>query len=559
MKKLLYLFLFLLLCLGCSKISHRVSLNQADSLLEKEPDSALSLLKQCLFPENLSDSERASYARIWAASSEATDRTFTLDTMLLQSICYYSARNDTVNWIACLKLEAMRQNELGNYQQCIKLLKKVIGMTDASRRDELYEKIIDFAFWKRDVITIRQYAHQMIQSSDPAIQASGYYIIYVSYGLENRNDNTDSAYWYINRCLEIAKANHDKNYGQYLRNSIVGNHLTLEQSIARFREVLSFYHLQENSNVFTDMGFVFLQNHQIDSADYYARRAKICYAKEWSGKGYEYVSLRNSINDLQTCIAFAKGEKDIRMKSDIGHFNDSIFTGGLRSKKLKQEQNDYREYTFSRELQMQKSQEHSHLMIISFFFMAIIAAIIVIVYVRNRRNRWIETSEQLETLQQLLRETKALTETNDGQSLQPVKGDSRFFKQVILQQLGIIRLMVTNPTEHNMELLQQMTRIAHKEVSVDTLVNWSDLYKIIDSLYDNFYTILTSRYGALLSEKEIQICCLLCADFSTKEISTVTQQSLRTVYQRKSYIRGKLQMEEKEDIVNFVRNHAAAV
>ncbi|MFA6877117.1 MAG: LuxR C-terminal-related transcriptional regulator, partial [Parabacteroides sp.] len=108
-------------------------------------------------------------------------------------------------------------------------------------------------------------------------------------------------------------------------------------------------------------------------------------------------------------------------------------------------------------------------------------------------------------------------------------------------------------------LLQQMTRIAHKEVSVDTLVNWSDLYEIIDSLYDNFYTILISSYGALLSEKEIQICCMLCAGFSTKEISTVTQQSLRTVYQRKSYIRGKLQMEEKEDIVNFVRNHAAVI
>jgi len=559
MKKLLYIFLFLLLCLGCSKISHRVRLNQADSLLEKEPDSALFLLKQCLFPEKLSDAERASYARIWAASSEATDRTFALDTMLPQSICYYSARNDTVNWINCLKLEATRQNELGNYQQSISILKKAIGMTDASRRGELYEKIIDFAFWKRDVITIRQYAHLMIQSSDPAIQASGYYIIYVSYGLENRNDNIDSAYWYINRCLEIAKANHDKNYGQYLRNSIVGNNLTMEQSIARFREVLSFYHLQENSNVFTDMGFVFLQNHQIDSADYYARRAKICYAKEWSGKGYEYVSLRNSINDLQTCIAFAKGEKDIRMKSDIGHFNDSIFAGDLQSERLKQEQNDYREYTFSRELQMQKQQERSHLMLVSFFFMVVIAVIIVIVYVRNRRNRWIETSEQLETLQQLLREAKTLTETNDGQSLQPAKGDSRFFKQVILQQLGIIRLMVTNPTEHNIALLQQMTRIAHKEVSVDTLVNWSDLYEIIDSLYDNFYTILTSSYGALLSEKEIQICCMLCADFSTKEISTVTQQSLRTVYQRKSYIRGKLQMEEKEDIVNFVRNHAAVI
>jgi len=559
MKPLLYIVLFLSLCVGCSRTSHHARLQQADSLSAEEPDSALSLLKQCLFPERLSDAERAAYARIWANSSLATDHTFALDTMLPQAVCYYKAQKDTARWLECLKLEAARQNELDNYQQGLKLLNQAIGIANASQRDEIYGEIIDCAFWKRDAATVRQYASLMTQSSDSTKQASGYYMLFVCYGLENK-DYSDSAYQYIDRCLEIAKANHDKNYGQYLRNSITGNRdLNMNQQIARLREVLAFYHLEENSNIFTDMGFIFLQNHQLDSAEFYARRAKLCYAKDWSDKGYEYVSLRNSINVLQTCIAFAKGEKDIRSKSDIGHFNDSIFTGDIRSKMLKQEQNDYREYTFSRELHMQKMQERSHLLLVSFFFMAIIVAIAVVIYVRNRRNRWIETSEQLETLQQLLRETNAPTETNNNEPLQPVKGDSRFFKQVILQQLGIIRLMATNPTEHNMALLQQMTRIAHKEVSVDTLVNWPDLYAIIDSLYDNFYTILTRHYGSLLSEKEIQICCLLCADFSTKEISTVTQQSLRTVYQRKSYIRGKLQMEEKEDIVSFVRSHAVPV
>ena len=56
-----------------------------------------------------------------------------------------------------------------------------------------------------------------------------------------------------------------------------------------------------------------------------------------------------------------------------------------------------------------------------------------------------------------------------------------------------------------------------------------------------------------LSEKEIQLCCLLCAGFSTKEISVVTQQSVRTIYQRKTDIRHKLGMDEKEDIVAFIQ------
>jgi hypothetical protein len=46
--------------------------------------------------------------------------------------------------------------------------------------------------------------------------------------------------------------------------------------------------------------------------------------------------------------------------------------------------------------------------------------------------------------------------------------------------------------------------------------------------------------------------CLLGANFSTKEISIVSGQGVRTVYQRKSVIRQKLGMEEKGDIVEYL-------
>ena len=63
---------------------------------------------------------------------------------------------------------------------------------------------------------------------------------------------------------------------------------------------------------------------------------------------------------------------------------------------------------------------------------------------------------------------------------------------------------------------------------------------------------ISQKYGNILNEKELQLCCLLKSDFSTKEISVVIQQSIRTVYQRKTVIRQKLDMAEKEDIVEFL-------
>ena len=138
--------------------------------------------------------------------------------------------------------------------------------------------------------------------------------------------------------------------------------------------------------------------------------------------------------------------------------------------------------------------------------------------------------------------------------VQTEQKDDRFFKRILLQQLGVIKMASANPTTANLELLKRMKTITNQEVNVDSLLNWNDLFNSIDYIYDGFYTSLINKYGTILNDKEIQLCCLLKANFSTKEISVVTQQSVRTVYQRKSTIRQTLQMPEAEDIVTFLSN-----
>ena len=152
-----------------------------------------------------------------------------------------------------------------------------------------------------------------------------------------------------------------------------------------------------------------------------------------------------------------------------------------------------------------------------------------------------EKEEELDTLKHMLSYVEKNINQNDT-----------FFKKILLQQLGIIRLVATNPTSHNQEFLQQMARITNKDVPVEDLLVWDDLYKVIDSVYDNFYTKTASGFSDILNEREIQLCCLLRADFSTKEISVIIQQSIRTIYQRKTTIRQKLGMDEKEDIIEFI-------
>ena len=163
-------------------------------------------------------------------------------------------------------------------------------------------------------------------------------------------------------------------------------------------------------------------------------------------------------------------------------------------------------------------------------------------YIRKRKHQMEEKEEELEVLRQLVTESQQHTEQKDD----------RFFKRILLQQLGVIRMAASNPTNANQELIRRMSEIVDGQVPVDSLLNWEDLYQTIDYIYEGFYTRIKEKYGEILNEKELQLCCLLRANFSTKEISIVSGQGVRTVYQRKSVIRQKLNMQEKADIIEYL-------
>lgn len=259
----------------------------------------------------------------------------------------------------------------------------------------------------------------------------------------------------------------------------------------------------------------------------------------------------HALNYAYQFILGVKENKPVDI-SRLGQYCDSLYTVKSQTEKAERErlvdQNRLRRENLR--LEMSRQRTFSILVIVS--LLSILVAGGVSLYIRNRRNRLIDMEERLEALRQLLNESKQSVAEEE-------KPDSAFFRKVLLQQLGVIRLMATTPTQQNKELLQQMTRITNEDVPVDTLLVWDDLYPIIDAVYDNFHTHLVRLSDGRLLEKEIQLCCLLCAGFSTKEISVVTQQSVRTIYQRKTDIRHKLDMDEKEDIIGNISAQTANI
>ena len=166
---------------------------------------------------------------------------------------------------------------------------------------------------------------------------------------------------------------------------------------------------------------------------------------------------------------------------------------------------------------------------------------------KERITRLVEAEDRIETLNHLLVEAQKEPSPDAGQ-------DDTFFKRILLQQLGIIRMVANTPTAQNQALLRRLAETGNDEMPAEELIAWKDLYPIIDRLYDNFYTRLMERFGSVLTDKEVQTCCLLCAGFSTKEIAVITRQAVATVYIRKSTSRQKMNAPEGADIVEWVKN-----
>ena len=123
------------------------------------------------------------------------------------------------------------------------------------------------------------------------------------------------------------------------------------------------------------------------------------------------------------------------------------------------------------------------------------------------------------------------------------------FKSCFLNQQP---LLAESPTTQNQEALRKISNVGNSESISDTLVNWQELYPVIDELYDCFHTKLLNDYPGVFSEREIQILCLLRADFSTKEIGVLIQQTSNSVYVSKTSIRKKLNLPPKDDFIAFL-------
>lgn len=534
--------IILIVFVSCNS-SKEKSLILSDKMLKKNPVQALAILDSLENSDSLDEEEQLHLVWNRALAHQALGMSLAEDEQLPEAIAYY--REEVDKRADSYLLEASYLNWTGKEADAIKAIDKgLTNIVDSTKRVQLLALEAGIFEHQREYKKAIEMLKKALGYDLPKREQA---LLNYKLGLNLSLLGDRQSEHFYGKSIQLATENGDtviaceflRNYADYLANN--GQYRRSNDMFYQICRMMP--QLAELSVIQIAMAGNYINLHRLDSA-------RICNDKaiksdiELEAQGFADIS-RRAVLELERCLLDYANGKTISYV-DFARYCDSI-TVDMQAKEntlARRQETKNRLKLVNQELKL--DQQRMGWMLSVAVLLLIGGVMVGYLYHRNRVQRLAEAEDRIDTLTRMLAE--AQTSTTAGEKT-PKTDDDAFFKKILLQQLGIIRMVANAPTNQSQALLKRISGISDGKIPTDSLLVWSDLYPVIDRLYDNFHTRLTEQYGNALTQKEIQISCLLCAGFSTKEIGVITQQSDATIYVRKTSIRKKIGAAEGQDIV----------
>lgn len=515
-------------------------LQQAMQMLDERPDSALALVTDIDPSELKADSLKALYYLVKASVHKASESSMAADSLVRFSFEYYRNR-DIDRFVRSADLYALHRFWAGDGKGSLELLDSMAALSDIP--DSLMIRLLRTRIGvggaefdcRRNIGYIKRLQEL---DKDSANQIEYKYQLCENYQFTS---DGDSALTIIDELIDYARSNHlgeDLFKYEYEKAGILEELGRYDESNLRVGYILE--HAPHNSAIpylrfwkalnYFNMGDFARSGHELAMADSCAKGLADVdnnYYESFAGPLREFLEYRR------------KGSIRLTQLATLNNTQRDQFNR-MESIRRDTEQDALRQE--NRALILKAQNERKTAIIIIVLLAAIIIGLAAIWNIQKRKRKTIEAEERAETLEKLIKEMSASDSTSNAQEA---------LRRAMLQQLGIIKMVAETPTEQNREMLRKISSI--ESDTNGALVDWKNVYDIIDNLYSGFYSRLHESHGDVLTDKEEQIIVLMMAGFSTKEISVITTQTTATIYVRKSSVRKKLGVAEKEDIVAFLR------
>ena len=555
MKSLLYYICvaMALISLGCVSgcaDSAADRLAAASRLVASRPDSAYTILRDIDYDALDADSLKARYILTRAWANVGVGRSLITDTLLNEATTYYLAVGDTSNWVIASQLLSSYDFRRGDMLSGLCRLKDMAShIKNPALLWDTYIGICEGAFHSADYDDAYRYADWLLRHTTKPEDI-------LRFGAAK-----GAARYY--------QGNHTEALGVF--DSIMATGVTerVSPGIAKefygdYAEILNGSGRPHDAIRVTEGIYPSLDSlppgerisAMMSLADFYAN----------AGDTRKAVALLDSLDRYGTQSVFDIYASIAMLRTAIEFKETGHIPGGLMHEVTRNMARDYRMAQFDSQTAMESvielnddnyelklQRQRLWLLLSAIALIVVVSGVVIYIMLSRRKRRMVEAEERAEMLELMLKDAQKADEDKSTSSA------SDKLKAALLRQLGIFKTFAGIPTQQSRDALRKISSIDSDGASIETLVDWKQFYQMIDSLYDNFHTRLTTDHPGVFNDKEQQIIVLLKAGFSTKEIGVLTEQSSATIYTRKSVIRKKLNItEDSGDIIAHIEGYATA-
>ncbi len=552
-------FLFILCCLllfagmlfSCSnRTSSNAQLQRIDSLLEKNPEKALSLLKKIPAPQKFTKADKAYYAILLAAATDKNELSLLPCDSLLNAAIDYYGDNDLGKAIALL-YKGRLQAEMNDEKAAIATSLKALDVLQNFPEDTKYRRLLysSLGLWYgnsrlyyKALEVLKQSLAFTLSAKDSSIAYSNISYVYTMKGKK------DSALFYLEQSLKYAKHSNDV---KFLTNCLYNASLQYDHfeetdsAINYAKSAISKIDPTNNDygNFCYNLGDLYLNSGKLDSAQYYLnkslRLSGLKYMNYWS-------------------LSFLEAERSHFPKA-YKYLSKFVEIGDSLNNRKQMTEIQHLVYKHQTEMKVKEEQNRYKRVIGYCIFLFITIGFIIILYYQNKVNRKkrkealyrqsIEHSyEKINAMQQRIDENEKFINVLQFEQNKNAKEINE--RETLIEQLKEEKFKLQTWLFEQTPIYKRIIELSHQNVSqkrerkVLTSEESEKLKKAVFEIHNQYISLLKTSYPRL-TDDDILLICLQKIGFDSQTISLCFGYSdTIAINQRKSRMKGKMSQQE---------------
>jgi len=328
---------------------------------------------------------------------------------------------------------------------------------------------------------------------------------------------------YINAAIKVINENENKN--------------------SRYRGPISFY----KAKVYNTAAELSYNENEIDKAIEFAHKSlKLSYSNSYKKNIYENARILSKIFDKKNRSDSALYYNKIYIKFSE-EYNVEYDLKKIIQLKMQYQFDDILKAKAIEEVKKQAKNKRTKLIYLGISIFTVLGIIIMILLYRNQK---VKTAKVILTKEKLELEKATL-----DQDIEYKKKELASKMIYVLEKNEFIisigkKLMELKPdlSKENQSAIQQIINELKQNSSSKI---WDEFEMRFKEVHSAFYDNLNKLYPDL-TPNEIKICAFLRLNMSTKEISAITHQSIKSINMARFRLRKKLNIETEENLISYL-------